>query len=117
MKQIANGLNELEDRRSNRDTTFGLVPSEITVNLKVDVKNTGSNTTSLSVAPAGTLKEVSRLGSEWKYEGSETRGSHITIKFRNLLFSKPEEAFYDHEDIGKRIEDLQNSGVEVLNPY
>ena len=113
MKQLAEGLNEFDDTSQEGEEIFGLVPSEVEANFNISLINKGTNETTIAVDPTNVLKEVSSFGSSWKYEGSETRGNTITVKFRNVLFSKKGEAVYDKENIAALIKALRDAGIGI----
>lgn len=113
MKQLAEGLNEFDDTSQEGEEIFGLVPSEVEAKFNISVINKGMNETTIAVDPTNVLKEVTSIGSSWKYEGSETRGNTITVKFRNVLFSKKGEAVYDKENIAALIKALRDAGIGI----
>ena len=119
MKQIAEGLDEFSKEKEEGEESkqiYGLVPSEVEATFNVSVISKSENETSITLDPTNIMKEFSSLTSKWKYEGSDTRGNKITIKFRNVLFAKKGEAIYDKDkDIANLLKALKEAGIEIRN--
>lgn len=111
MKQLAEGLNEFQNIGKDSKKVYGLVPSEIEVTFNISAEKTDGKTANLTISPAS-LSGVG-FGAGWTKEVSSKSGNQITIKFRNLLFSKKGEAFYDDKHIVKKIHDAEETGVVI----
>ncbi|WP_251359949.1 hypothetical protein [Kangiella sp. TOML190] len=113
MEQIALGLQKFNETSQQAEQSFGLVPAEVVATFNIGVVTSGQNQTSLTVNPANLVSEVHSFGTSWNYEASSEKSNTIEIKFRNLLFAKSGEAFYDKDDIGELIQKLKDAGIDV----
>lgn len=111
LRELAEGLDELKNMSKDKKSVYGLVPSEIEVDFDISINNTKEATTTIGLVPSSMLN----IGSNWTSKVVSDRGNHIKIKFRNILFTKKDEAVYS-EDILKTIQELLQNGVIMMSP-
>jgi hypothetical protein len=73
------------------DRKHGLMPAEATVEFDVTVTDKTGTEVGLEIVPTGIVNEIARVGGKWSTEVSSSRGNHITIKFRNIIFASENE--------------------------
>lgn len=109
MESIANGLNVFT-KKKKEERIFGIVPSEIEATFNISVSKTNKGETSLTLDPTNI---ITGFLSKWNSEVISKNSNKITIKFRNLLFAKKGEAFYDKKSTGDDIKKLKDGGFAV----
>lgn len=103
MKEVARGINDMQEIRAGKPQT-GLLPTEVTIvfNVSASAKDEGKLYVEAGAVPGEVLKTV-KQGAELGSSLQATRGNTVTVKFSNVLFA-PKDALIH----GKSPEEVKN---------